>query len=153
PRDTERTTLLDAAEDPVRRSAPAARFHAPARAREPPQRGELSRQLAERVGRAVPRIRVSRDDRQRAALTRAADVDRRMRTLQRTREARGAVEPVPASCKARRILAEEELQHLERLVELLRTNTVDRVVEPELCVLGWVRAAAEPEVESPTARL
>src|SRR5262249_46945887 len=31
--------------------------------------------------------------------------------------------------------------------------TVDRVVEPELCVLGWVRAAAEPEVESPTARM
>jgi len=58
---------------------------------------------------------VACDERQRAALAGAADVDRRVRALQRPGQAGCGVEPVVPAGERRRVLGEQQPQHLEGL--------------------------------------
>ena len=96
---------------------------------------------------------MARDQGQRATLAGAADVDRRVRLLEGSGETGGGVELEVASREGRRCLGEEQLQDLERLVEAFGTHALGWKLDAELRVLGRVRAAPDPEVEAPAARV
>jgi hypothetical protein len=115
--------------------------------------GAARDQHVERIGRAVPHVRMACDERQRAPGPRAADVDGGMRRLDRTRQARQAGEHVVRAGERDDLVGEEAPDDRERLVERRGSLGLRAERHARLAELGRVRAAAEPQVQAAAAHV